>query len=280
MASYTLLINGKSRTFQAEPDTPLLWVLRDELGLTGTKYGCGKGFCGACTVHLNNSAIRSCSIPVSAVTGPVTTIEGLSEDGTHPLQKMWMEVDVPQCGYCQAGQIMSADCWTTILNRYNGSPRFNIQTPQSRNAIVGRLPDSGVPIARVTSRNPWTRQAASFIPVFSWKPKWHFEDSYQVDECDNLKLRILYFGEPEDDARVTIKNSTGRTILQGYTGKKDNPYRYGLRQEEGEIIIRGAHRGDLITVSSIRLLIIETIQVSGEYLTLEINFEGWQGGSF
>ena len=130
MASYTLLINGRSHTFHAEPDTPLLWVLRDELGLTGTKYGCGKGFCGACTVHLNNSAIRSCSIPVSAVKGPVTTIEGLSEDGSHPLQKMWVEVDVPQCGYCQAGQIMSA---ASLLIRKKNPSREEIHSAMSGN---------------------------------------------------------------------------------------------------------------------------------------------------
>lgn len=94
---------------EADADTPLLWVLRDELDLKGTKFGCGKAQCGACTVHLNGVAVRSCSLPVaSAVKGKITTIEGLSADGTHPLQQAWMEVDVPQCGYCQAGQIMSA----------------------------------------------------------------------------------------------------------------------------------------------------------------------------
>lgn len=90
------------------PDTPLLWVLRDTLGLKGTKFGCGKALCGACTVHLDGNAIRSCSFPVSAVKGKVVTIEGLSENGDHPLQQAWQEIDVPQCGYCQVGQIMSA----------------------------------------------------------------------------------------------------------------------------------------------------------------------------
>ena len=108
MASYTLTINNETFTVDASPDTPLLWVLRDELELKGTKFGCGKAQCGACTVHLNGTAVRSCSLPVSAVKGKITTIEGLSADGSHPLQKAWVELDVPQCGYCQAGQIMSA----------------------------------------------------------------------------------------------------------------------------------------------------------------------------
>ena len=108
MPSYTLTVNNQSFTVEASPDTPLLWVLRDDLELKGTKFGCGKAQCGACTVHLNGTAVRSCSLPVSAVKGKITTIEGLSADGSHPLQKAWVELDVPQCGYCQAGQIMSA----------------------------------------------------------------------------------------------------------------------------------------------------------------------------
>lgn len=109
MATYTLQINGKSLTADVDSDTPLLWVLRDHLGLVGTKYGCGIAQCGACTVHLNGNAVRSCSVPVSAIgVGKITTIEGLSEKGDHPVQQAWNEVDVPQCGYCQAGQIMSA----------------------------------------------------------------------------------------------------------------------------------------------------------------------------
>lgn len=130
MATYSLLINGKSRSFQAEPDTPLLWVLRDELELKGTKYGCGIGYCGACTVHIGDIAVRSCSIPVSAVQGAVTTIEGLSEDGSHPLQKMWMEVDVAQCGYCQAGQIMSA---AALLHRKKNPNREEIHAAMQGN---------------------------------------------------------------------------------------------------------------------------------------------------
>jgi len=109
MATYQLQVNGKSYSADVESDTPLLWVLRDTFGLVGTKYGCGIGQCGACTVHLNGVAVRSCSLPVSAIgTKKVTTIEGLSEKGDHPVQQAWHEVDVAQCGYCQAGQIMTA----------------------------------------------------------------------------------------------------------------------------------------------------------------------------
>jgi isoquinoline 1-oxidoreductase alpha subunit len=105
---YTLNVNGKSTTVDVPADMPLLWVLRDVLNLRGTKYGCGISACGACTVHINGRAVRSCQTRVSAVSGPVTTIEGLSAEGTHPVQQAWQEVDVAQCGYCQAGQIMSA----------------------------------------------------------------------------------------------------------------------------------------------------------------------------
>ena len=107
--SVTFRVNGKSATVDVPGDTPLLWVLRDVLDLKGTKYGCGVAQCGACTVHVKGVATRSCSVPVSAVSGAeITTIEGLSPDGNHPLQRAWEELDVPQCGYCQAGQIMSA----------------------------------------------------------------------------------------------------------------------------------------------------------------------------
>ncbi|HEY6974730.1 MAG TPA: (2Fe-2S)-binding protein [Chitinophagaceae bacterium] len=109
MAIFKIQVNGKEHQADVAADTPLLWVLRDHLGLTGTKYGCGIAQCGACTVHLNGTAVRSCSLPVSAVkSSAVTTIEGLSENGDHPLQLAWDEIDVPQCGYCQAGQIMTA----------------------------------------------------------------------------------------------------------------------------------------------------------------------------
>lgn len=114
MESFSLKINGKKETIEADPSTPLLWVLRDHLNLVGTKYGCGIGQCGACTVHYNGSAVRSCQIPISRAGGnEITTIEGLSKNGTHPVQKAWLEIDVPQCGYCQAGQIMSATALLT-----------------------------------------------------------------------------------------------------------------------------------------------------------------------
>jgi isoquinoline 1-oxidoreductase subunit alpha len=107
--AYTLTVNGQLKTVDVAPDTPLLWVIRDALNLHGTKYGCGIGQCGACTVHLNGEPIRSCVTPISgAANAHITTIEGLSADGGHPLQVAWGEIDVPQCGYCQAGQIMSA----------------------------------------------------------------------------------------------------------------------------------------------------------------------------
>ncbi len=109
MEHFSLNINGAKQEVEAAPETPLLWVLRDHLQLLGTKFGCGIGQCGACTVHLNGTTVRSCSIPVSAVGDkPITTIEGLSEEGDHPVQLAWLEHDVPQCGYCQAGQIMTA----------------------------------------------------------------------------------------------------------------------------------------------------------------------------
>ena len=109
MSKYTLHVNGKAQAVDVEPDTPLLWALRDTLGLVGTKYGCGLGQCGACTVHLDGVPARSCLTPVSSVgKQKITTIEGLDANARHPLQLAWQELDVPQCGYCQAGQIMSA----------------------------------------------------------------------------------------------------------------------------------------------------------------------------
>jgi len=109
MAQYNLTINGKSLQVDVDPNTPLLWVLRDHLDLVGTKFGCGIAQCGACTVHLDGDAVRSCSYPVSVIEDKqVVTIEGLSENGDHPVQKAWLEHDVPQCGYCQSGQIMTA----------------------------------------------------------------------------------------------------------------------------------------------------------------------------
>lgn len=119
MESYTLTINGNKQTVEATSDMPLLWVLRDLLGLKGTKFGCGQSHCGACTVLLGDAAVRSCSLPVSQVGEQnITTIEGLSENGDHPLQKAWIAQIVPQCGYCQTGQLMSA---AALLKR-NPSP--------------------------------------------------------------------------------------------------------------------------------------------------------------
>lgn len=119
MASYKLKINNVNHTVEADPKIPLLWVIRDVIGLTGTKYGCGIAQCGACTVHLDGTPIRSCSIPVSvAANKNITTIEGLSEDNSHPVQQAWISEQVPQCGYCQSGQIMAA----TALLKKNPNP--------------------------------------------------------------------------------------------------------------------------------------------------------------
>jgi isoquinoline 1-oxidoreductase alpha subunit len=105
----TLKVNGQSHAYDGDPSVPLLWVLRDELGLTGTKFGCGEGLCGACTVHLGGIAVRSCSVPISDAAGQdIVTIEGLDPEGNHPVQRAWRETNAPQCGYCHAGQIMQA----------------------------------------------------------------------------------------------------------------------------------------------------------------------------
>lgn len=120
MAKYTLTVNGVKHQVEADPDTPLLWVIRDLVGLTGTKFGCGIALCGACTVHINDQPVRSCSTPVSTVKASqrITTIEGLSSDTSHPVQQAWIAEQVPQCGYCQSGQIMSA----AALLRTNPNP--------------------------------------------------------------------------------------------------------------------------------------------------------------
>jgi aerobic-type carbon monoxide dehydrogenase small subunit (CoxS/CutS family) len=119
MATFNLTVNGQKQQVDVAADTPVLWVLRDHLNLVGTKFGCGIAQCGACTIHLNGAAVRSCTLPVSAASEkPITTIEGLSADGDHPVQQAWLEQDVPQCGYCQAGQIMSA----TALLEKNANP--------------------------------------------------------------------------------------------------------------------------------------------------------------
>ena len=112
MPNYTITVNNESRTVNVDSDTPLLWVLRDELDLVGTKFGCGIAQCGACTVHIGGVAMRSCSLPISSVEGEkITTIEGLSDNGKHPVQEAWKEIDVPQCGYCQSGQMMTASAF-------------------------------------------------------------------------------------------------------------------------------------------------------------------------
>ena len=119
MANFTLNINGKNKEVDVDPNTPMLWVLRDHLKLVGTKYGCGIAQCGACTIHLGDNAVRSCQLPVSVVgEQKITTIEGLSQNADHPVQKAWLEVDVPQCGYCQAGQVMTA----SALLKQNPNP--------------------------------------------------------------------------------------------------------------------------------------------------------------
>ena len=117
MPNYTININGKERIVEADSDTPLLWVLRDELNLVGTKFGCGIAQCGACTIHMDGIATRSCQMQISILNdAKITTIEGLSEDGNHPVQEAWKEIDVPQCGYCQSGQIMTASAFLAENN--------------------------------------------------------------------------------------------------------------------------------------------------------------------
>ncbi len=129
--AFTLIANGIQYSVDVEPDTPLLWVLRDSIGLTGTKYGCGIGQCGACTVLVDGMAVRSCGLPVSRAVGTaITTIEGLSTDGSHPVQLAWTEFDVPQCGYCQPGMIMA----TVTLLRENPSPSDDDIDAQITNA--------------------------------------------------------------------------------------------------------------------------------------------------
>ncbi len=132
MKTFSISINGKTHEVNADPSTPVLWVLRDHLDMTGTKFGCGIAQCGACTVHLDGVAVRSCQLPIAAINDQeVTTIEGLSENGDHPVQQAWLEHDVPQCGYCQAGQIMTA----AALLKQNPNPNDQ----EIENAMHGNI---------------------------------------------------------------------------------------------------------------------------------------------
>jgi len=131
MANITIKVNGKKQNLDIDPETPLLWALRDHLDLVGTKFGCGVASCGACTVHVEGVAMRSCSLTVAQVADKkITTIEGLSENGDHPVQKAWLEHDVPQCGYCQAGQIMSA---SALLNKNPNPSEVEIEDAMQGN---------------------------------------------------------------------------------------------------------------------------------------------------
>ena len=131
MNKITISVNGSKREFNIDGGTPLLWVLRDELKLTGTKYGCGRGLCGACTVHIDGEETRSCITAVENIQGrEITTIEGLSKDGNHPVQKAWVKQDVPQCGYCQSGQIMTA---SALLSRNNNPDDSDIDSAMKMN---------------------------------------------------------------------------------------------------------------------------------------------------
>lgn len=149
MANFPLTINGARYTVDVEPDTPLLWVLRDHLGFTGTKYGCGIAQCGACTVHLNGAATRSCVIPVSAVNGAeVVTIEGLSDQNDHVLQTLWVELNVPQCGYCQAGMLMAA---ADLLNKFDHPTDEQIDQHMTNICRCGTYPRVRAAIHRAAS---------------------------------------------------------------------------------------------------------------------------------
>ena len=132
MSEFSLIINGEQRTVNVDSDTPLLWVIRDTLGYTGTKFGCGRGLCGACTIHLDGEAARSCVTSIDMVedNSEITTIEGLSEDNPHPIQQAWLEEDVPQCGYCQSGQIMTA---SALLKRNPNPDETDIDSAMKMN---------------------------------------------------------------------------------------------------------------------------------------------------
>ena len=138
MSTIKFKVNGQAQAVDIDPSTPLLWTLRDHLGLTGNKFGCGAGLCGACTVHFNGSAVRSCQIPVQALEGAeITTIEGLSESGDHVLQKLWVELNVPQCGYCQSGMLMAA---AELLKRIPDPSDEEIDTHISNICRCGTYP--------------------------------------------------------------------------------------------------------------------------------------------
>ena len=151
MSTFQLKINEKIQTVEVDQDTPLLWVLRDHIDLVGTKYGCGIGQCGACTVHIDGVATRSCLLPISSMEGKnITTIEGLSEYGTHPVQEAWKEIDVPQCGYCQAGQIMTASAFLNDNPNPSGSEiRDAMQGNICRCASYNKIEDA----VKVASEN-------------------------------------------------------------------------------------------------------------------------------
>jgi isoquinoline 1-oxidoreductase alpha subunit len=152
MAAYSLTVNGQNKLVTADGDTPLLWVLRDHLGLTGTKFGCGAGLCGACTVHLEGQPVRSCSMPISAVAqnAKITTIEGLSVDRSHPLQLAWIAEQVPQCGYCQSGMLMTA---AALLHAKPQPSEQEIQSAMTNLCRCGTYPRVKRAILRASGQN-------------------------------------------------------------------------------------------------------------------------------
>jgi aerobic-type carbon monoxide dehydrogenase small subunit (CoxS/CutS family) len=148
--TFMLIVNGENHSVDVEPETPLLWVLRDTIGLTGTKFGCGIAACGACTVHVDGSPRRSCSVPVATAVGTeITTIEGLSPDGKHPVQVAWKELDVPQCGYCQSGQIMAA---VALLKQRPSPSDDEIDAAMTNICRCGTYPRIRAAIRRVATK--------------------------------------------------------------------------------------------------------------------------------
>jgi isoquinoline 1-oxidoreductase alpha subunit len=159
-----LNVNGKVMTYQAEPDTPLLWVIREQLGMTGTKYGCGVAQCGSCTVHIDGAPVRSCVLPAAAVqpSQKITTIEGLSPDGSHPLQKAWVALDVPQCGYCQSGMIMAA---AALLKDKPKPTDADIDAAMTNICRCGTYPRIRSAILAATGKAAQSAPAAAAAPV-------------------------------------------------------------------------------------------------------------------